>query len=413
MIEGSLKISPPTAILSRPRPALVARHFDESCDLATAIRLLREIGAYPDRPVPVKPSQPLALCGAGNLGRLASAHLSMVGQRVTVVVDRNAATLANDPAWVGIPVLHPDEIDADFKQRAMLAVSVVTSAYAPLEADLHADGWGDVVPFYDIAERFRALHPLSNGWFADPFSQTDIAAIEAVLDGWDDDLSRAHHLQFIAWRRLRQEWTFTNAPVTVADRFFIADVTQSLDGDEVFIDAGAHHGSVALRFIAEAKAGFRSIVAIEPDAESHRELAATTDRLPHAIRSRITLSEALLDSMMRLQPFHSGLGYASQISKSGKDARLTRTIDSLGLAPTFVKLHLEGGELAALKGAIKTLRAHRPIVAATVYHDADGLYATAAWLMRHLENYRFLFRLHSWCGTGAVIYAIPNERGTA
>jgi hypothetical protein len=30
--------------------------------------------------------------------------------------------------------------------------------------------------------------------------------------------------------------------------------------------------------------------------------------------------------------------------------------------------------------------------------------------MQTLPRYRFLFRAHSWCGTGAVVYAIPQER---
>ena len=87
----------------------------------------------------------------------------------------------------------------------------------------------------------------------------------------------------------------------------------------------------------------------------------------------------------------------------------TRPLDALGVSPTFIKLHLEGAELVALKGA-RTLLAARPIVAATVYHNADGIWRTAAWLMETLTDYRFLFRTHSWCGTGAVIYAIPHER---
>ena len=35
---------------------------------------------------------------------------------------------------------------------------------------------------------------------------------------------------------------------------------------------------------------------------------------------------------------------------------------------------------------------------------------TAWWLMETLSGYRFLFRNHSWCGTGSVIYGIPEER---
>jgi hypothetical protein len=87
-----------------------------------------------------------------------------------------------------------------------------------------------------------------------------------------------------------------------------------------------------------------------------------------------------------------------------------RPLDALDLSPSFVKLHLEGAELSALKGARGTLLAHRPIVAATVYHNADGIWRTPLWLMETLPDYRFLFRLHSWCGTGAVVYGIPNER---
>jgi hypothetical protein len=81
------------------------------------------------------------------------------------------------------------------------------------------------------------------------------------------------------------------------------------------------------------------------------------------------------------------------------------------LAPaSFLKLHLEGAELEALKGGRELLRRDRPIVAATVYHNDDGIWRTPLWLIETLTDYRFLFRLHSWCGTGAVVYAIPEER---
>ena len=63
-----------------------------------------------------------------------------------------------------------------------------------------------------------------------------------------------------------------------------------------------------------------------------------------------------------------------------------------------------------MRGARQTLIECRPIVATTVYRNDDGICRTVLWLMETLPHYRFLFRLHSWCGTGAVVYAIPNER---
>ncbi len=68
--------------------------------------------------------------------------------------------------------------------------------------------------------------------------------------------------------------------------------------------------------------------------------------------------------------------------------------------PVFFKLHLEGAEHDALLGGLATIRHHRPIIAATVYHDADGLYRTARLMMTALEDYRFLFRLHAGAGQG-------------
>ena len=274
---------------------------------------------------------------------------------------------------------------------------------------MSALGFEDIVPFYDLAESFRHLHPLSNGWFAAPLSAADQENTAKVLALWDDDVSRAHHLQFLAWRRLREEWTFEAAPIPDGSRFFIPEVTGLLHDNEILLDAGAHHGSVTETFLTQTKGAFRQIVAIEPDPFNRAVLA---DRLRSWLPDdpRVTVYDCALAEDEGEAPFHDGLGYASQLSQTGRMRVTTRPLDALGLAPSFVKLHLEGAELAALEGARQTLLANRPIVAATVYHNADGIWKTPLWLMETLPRYRFLFRAHSWCGTGAVVYAIPQER---
>jgi FkbM family methyltransferase len=395
----------------RPAGASIrARHFDSAPSTAVARLLLDEISATTADAGALAPRQPLALYGGGDLGRLARDHLRHLQIPIAAVIDRNAQAIEGDPGWAGIPVFHPDAVDPAFKQQAMLAVSIATSPFVPLQAALHADGWGEVVPYYDIAENFRDRHPLSNGWIAPTFGSEDIGAMSQALAGWDDDRSRAHHLQFIAWRRLRQDWTFSDAPVTVGDRFFIPEVVSLMTDEERYIDAGAHHGSVSRRFVETCQGRFKALTAIEPDPQSLQKLRETIAALPSEVSRRITVIDALLDSTPQPQRFHAGLGYASQIAASGDTERTSVTLDQLELAPTILKLHLEGYELPALNGAKATLSTYRPIVMATVYHNADGLHATANWLMRTLENYRFLFRLHSWCGTGAVIYALPQER---
>ena len=325
--------------------------------------------------------QPLYLYGAGNLGRLAREFLTAVGHEPVGTFERGDAI--------------PDA-------TARVAVSVVTSPYVPIERSLAACGCIDVVPFYDLAESLRGRHPLANGWFAEPLTAADQHAIEDVFAGWDDEVSRAHHLQFIAWRRLREEWTFEGAPIST-ERYFIPEVVAGLHDRETFLDGGAHHGAVSLAY-AEMIGSVR-IIAVEPDAANR---AVVHERL------RALARPAVLDCALTAEDgtaaFSEGYGFASKLSTFGQAQVSARSIDRLDVEPTFIKLHLEGGELDALRGARETLRAQRPIVTATVYHNAVGIWRTAGWLMRELDDYRFLFRNHCWCGAGAVVYAIPRER---
>ena len=285
---------------------------------------------------------------------------------------------------------------------ARVAVSVVTSPYVTIERALAARGCSDVVPFYDLAESLRGQHPLSNGWFAEPLAVADQREIEDVLAGWDDEVSRAHHLQFIAWRRLREEWTFDGAPVSTK-RYFIPEVVAGLHDRETFLDGGAHYGAVSLAF--GAMIGNSRVIAVEPDAANRAVLGGKLRGLPRSV-----VLDCALTAEDGTGAFSEGYGFASKLSAFGQTQVSTRSIDSLDVEPTFIKLHLEGGELDALRGARETLHAHRPIVTATVYHNADGIWRTASWLMRELDDYRFLFRNHCWCGAGAVVYAIPQER---
>ncbi len=388
----------------------VARHFQALPDIERARALLGEITGAAVDPPPEPGDMPLALYGAGNLGRLARDFLKAVWLDFDFVVDRNAAALRQSPDWQGMTIYHPDEVPETLKTSHLLLVSVVLAPYVPIETALIADGFRNVMPFYDFAENFRHIHPLSNGWYASAFDDRDRAMAALTLEGWSDDISRAHYLAFLAWRRLRQEWTFETAPVTTGDRFFIPEILSVLGEHETFIDGGAHHGSVTRTFAALTHGKWRRIVAIEPDEVSSEVLAAfIAETWPDEPR-RPEVLVSVLGAASGTALFHDRLGYASQVSATGSREVDLQSIDSLALSPTFIKLHLEGYELEAMKGARRTLLRDRPVMVATVYHNDDGIWKTPLWLMNTLKDYRLLFRLHSYCGTSAVIYAIPAER---
>lgn len=358
-----------------------------SRDCTALVRLI----ARGTEPPPVVPSdRPLHLYGRGRLGQMALEFCEAVGQPVASVFDRSD---------LGYALLDAGD---------RVAVAVVAAPYAPIERKLGTLSVAEVFPFYDLAQSIRGDHPLSNGWVAGPLDEERVLG---VLDRWADDTSRAHHLQFLAWRRLREEWTFAGTPVTPGNRYFIPEVTDVLHDHEVFLDGGAHHGEVSAQFAELVGGHYGHIVAVEPDRKNFERLVAAQSawRLEGGSASR-SESKFALAAGDGVAQFSEGFGYCSRLSASGSTTLTTRKVDSLAVRPTFVKLHLEGGELAALKGAERTLVECRPIVAATVYHNEDGVWATAAWLMERLVDYRFYFRNHGWCGTGAVVYAVPGER---
>ncbi|ORE89945.1 FkbM family methyltransferase [Aurantimonas sp. 22II-16-19i] len=376
-----------------------------------AFALLCEANGHAPAGGPVRlDGRPLWLYGAGNLGRLARAHLGVVGQEISGVVDGNAAAHRDSDAWAGLDVRDPADVPAKTKADALLAVSVVTTPFVPLRAALLAAGWGQVVPFYDVAEGFRDRHPLSNGWFAERMDEAALGRASEVLAGLADDASRAHYLRFAVWRLCRQEWDFPTAPVTTGDRFFIPGTLAAFRPGERVLDAGAHRGELVPAFHAALGERLAKLWAVEPDPASLTALHAARETWPAALSERVTIIDAVLAEKSGRCRFHAGLGYASQIAASGQCERDATTIDALGLEPTVIKLHLEGGELAALKGAMTSVRRHRPILMLTVYHDAAGLLETPLYLMRNLDGYAVLMRTHSHCGTGAVLYAIPKER---
>lgn len=389
--------------------AYTQRAFDEVPTRSEARALVKELADQPCLAAPVAPDAPLVIYGAGNFGRMALDFLNDVGVEAVMVVDAKADLIRGTQAWSGIDLRTPGEVPGQLKSDALLALSVVTSPVLPILEDLQSQGWTRCVPFYDVAESFRPKHPLSNGWFSRPLTAVDINEIGACLDAWDDDLSRAHHLMFLAWRLARQEWRFDGVSVDNSNRFFIAEVRDALKQDDLFLDGGAHHGSVSEAFLAVSGPDSR-IVAFEPDTMNADRFAAWCASQPEQVRKRIALRRVALDALSRDRKFHGGLGYMSQLTGSGPETVVTQTIDAAGLEPGFVKLHLEGGELDALKGSLATLTRSRPVIAVTVYHNADGLWRTARWMRENLKDYCLLMRTHSWCGTGAVIYAIPDER---
>lgn len=356
---------------------------------------------------------PFALYGAGKLGCMAMDFFRHAQLAPIIVVDANADRVRDSLSWQSCNVLSPSAVPAHMKSALPLVVSVATVCFTDLAESLHSQGWRDVIPLYDVMEAYRHCYPIGNGWFMGDLNGTEQQMVEQVLAGWSDDISRAHHLQFIAWHRLRQDWVFEGAPIDLDHRYFIPEVVSFLGDQEVFVDVGAHKGEIAKVFRETVEDRFKEIVMFEPDARNADVIKEGLASLRECVRRRHRLFPQALCRQTGKQPFFSQLGYGSQLCEFGHDMVEVTALDDTDVTPSYLKLHLEGYELDALQGAEKTICRDRPIIAVTTYHSEAGLWKLPSWLMARLTDYRFYLRLHGWCGTGAVMYCLPNERGYA
>jgi FkbM family methyltransferase len=392
------------------QPQIAAVSCGKAPSRTVARQLLREIAERPVSFTPRKVDKPLILYGAGDLGKMAREYFERLAVPFMFVVDANPDLPRRDPFWAGVDIFGIHDVPIKHRESALLAVCVATVPFSQVNALLKEQGWRDVVPFYDIAEAYRDRHPLSNGWHSGVLSEQDICGIESVLYRWDDDVSRAHHLQFVAWRSLREEWFFDDAPVTTHDRYFIPQVLSVLHDHEVFVDIGAHHGEVVQRFIRAVRNSFNAVYVVEPDANNLLCLYGHLDEYTAELREKIHVSESALGQQSGKRRFFHGLDYASQFSDLGQAEVDVRCLDDLLIPATFVKIHIEGWESIAISGGLETIMNNRPILAVTSYHNREGLWYLPAQIMTCLDNYAYYFRLHSWQDGCGVIYALPRER---
>ncbi|ABC82298.1 FkbM family methyltransferase [Anaeromyxobacter dehalogenans] len=167
------------------------------------------------------------------------------------------------------------------------------------------------------------------------------------------------------------------------------------EGD-VVVDGGGCFGETALHFAHQVGPGGR-VLSFE-FLPAHLEVFRANLALNPALAGRVEIvPEALWDRSGEALPFTEH-GPATHLGAApGAAAAVARTcsvddlVEARGLPRVdFLKLDVEGAELAALRGAERTLRRHRPKLAIAAYHRPEDLGALPAWI----DGLRLGYRLY-------------------
>lgn len=183
---------------------------------------------------------------------------------------------------------------------------------------------------------------------------------------------------------------------------------------DIVIDAGGCWGDTALYFAARGAA----LVFVYEFIPSNIEIMGKNLSLNKHYAGCINLVEKAVWEHSKIDLSYLDQGPSSIVSKAGVHGGSTQTlsIDDLvkdhALAKVdYIKMDIEGAEMAALKGAAETIRKHRPKLAISVYHKPDDMVLVPTYIQSLNPGYDFYLDYFTIVGDEIMLYAVDRHAG--
>ncbi len=191
------------------------------------------------------------------------------------------------------------------------------------------------------------------------------------------------------------------------DRAYVySDTLGPVAGDTIF-DVGGFCGDTAMLFQHQT-AGEAVIYVFEPVASSFERINRIAERYTNIHAVPFGLWNENCQKMMVVN--HERLDIAAVAECSAGDEQVTlMRLDDFCIqnevpCVNFIKIDVEGGELAVLQGAEETLRKSKPKLAVAAYHDYSDLLEIWAYLQQ-LSYKDFYFKHYGRAMNDYVLFA--------
>jgi FkbM family methyltransferase len=309
----------------------------------------------------------------------------------------------------GLTILSPDTIVAD---RDVVVVAAGMAA-ALIEAQLDDQG---------ISHRFN----MSEVFFALGVQPERALARHLIADRLDyvwlygqlaDEPSRTCLDAVIQHRLTLDTAHLSRVCVRHEPQWFDREVIPDDDG-HILVDGGAFDGDTLTAFSARFGGRFLRAYGFEPDPA----LAARAASRFSADERVVVVPKGLSD--------HTGSAFfsvtgatdgtltdpGSMTAEPGSPhqpesrVEVVRLDDEVVEPISFLKLDVEGAELAAMRGASDHISGSRPTLAIAVYHRAADMRDVPRFIARHRSGDRLYLRHYTDVSFETVLYAVPGAR---
>lgn len=344
----------------------------------------------------------LLLYGAGHFGRTAAEALRRRGIVPKAFVDRDPAKAGRDV--VGIPVVSLDQLTGAGIGKSLVVVTVYNCV--AVLADLRRHGV-DAITYAQLAAALgEPLRPYCGIQHPSVLWRHE-ADIRAAMRLWADEESRREYVAQLAWSLEVDPMTLP-PPRPARDTYFEPAIIH-LGDDEVFVDCGAFDGDSVAAF-RDRCPGYEAAVAIEPDPHNRANFSARFGGAAAMAAARISVLPYAASDRRETVMFEVTGTAGSAIATSGLQVEAA-PLDELvsRMAPTFIKMDIEGAEPRALAGATRILQEYKPRLAVCLYHDRRHLWEIPLQIARIQPDYRLQLRRYADECWELVCYATtPN-----
>ncbi len=237
-----------------------------------------------------------------------------------------------------------------------------------------------------IASEVEVITPdlpvIDGGVFDIDFCKANIDNLEFIYNNLADDISR-HTFESIIRLKLSGDINYLfNCEVNPLEPY---GTILNLSDSETYVDLGAYRGDTVSEFLSQTNA-FDKIYAVEPDIKNFAKLFDAYGKIANCINA--AASDRVGETVFSIER-----GRSSHISSSGKTVA-TVTVDSIledGPA-TFIKLDVEGNEIAAINGAKRTIENFKPKLCVAAYHRFDDIIKIPMHILNMRPDYKMYLR---------------------
>ena len=353
----------------------------------------------------------IVLFGAGGLGRKTLLGLRKIGIEPLAFAD-NEPKLWNTTIE-RIKVFSPQDAANKFGRNATFIMTIWRGGGGDRQAErqkqLEDLNCANVISFGTLFWKYPDVF-FPHGYLELPstFRQNG-EELRNLFYLWADDDSRR---EYLAQLRFRMRLDFDGLSSPVLHKQYFPDDLYAILPEEVFVDCGAFDGDTIREFLLHQNNFSGEILAFEPDQMNFQKLQEYISTLPEPIRKKVVAKQVPVGTCGQKVRFISAGTVSSRVTEGGNLEMNCVCVDqeTRNLAPSLIKMDIEGAEMDALKGTREIIQSSQPILAICVYHKPDDLWQIPLLISTYSDDYHFFLRPHDEEGWELVCYAVPLER---